>query len=75
MAERSADDIQREIERARVRLAAAVDQLTYRTNPKRVVENTKATLRQRAQTPQGRAVIGAAGGLVLILIVRRIRKH
>ncbi|MGH8861075.1 MAG: DUF3618 domain-containing protein [Jatrophihabitantaceae bacterium] len=75
MAERGADDIQREIERARVRLAGAVDELTYRTNPKRVVENAKVTLKQRARSPQGRAVIGAVGGLVVILVIRRVRKH
>ncbi len=74
MAERSADEIQREIEQARVKLAGAVDQLAYRASPKRVVENMKVTLKQRAQSPQGRAVIGVAGGLVVVLIVRRIRK-
>ncbi len=74
MAERSADEIQREIEQARVKLAGAVDQLAYQASPKRVVENVKVTLKQRAQSPQGRAVIGVAGGLVVVLIVRRIRK-
>jgi hypothetical protein len=74
VADRSADEIQREIEQARVKLAGAVDQLAYQASPKRVVENVKVSLKQRAQSPQGRAVIGAAGGLVVVLIVRRIRK-
>lgn len=73
MAERGADDIQREIEQARVSLAGAVDQLAYRTNPKRVGESVKQTLIARAQSPQGRAVLAAAGALVLILVVRRVR--
>jgi hypothetical protein len=73
--ERGADEIQRDIEKARVQLAGAVDQLAYRTSPKRVVENAKQTLRDRAQSPQGRIVIGAAGGLVVILIIRRIRRR
>ena len=74
MAERSADDIQREIERARVSLASAVDQLAYRTNPKRVSEGVKHTLVEKAQTPAGMAVLGGTGLLVVLLIVRRVRK-
>jgi hypothetical protein len=73
--ERSADDIQRDIEKSRAALASAVDQLAYRGNPKRLVETAKQTLREKAQSPQGRAVIGVTGGLVVIMIIRRIRKH
>ena len=73
--ERSADDIQRDIERARAQLATSVDELAYRTNPKRVSENIKQTLLQKAQTPQGQAVIGGVVLVVGFMIVRRIRKH
>jgi hypothetical protein len=73
--DRTADEIQRDIEQARASLATTVDQITYRTNPKRVVENAKTSLMEKAQTPQGKAVIGGAGALVLILIIRRVRKH
>jgi hypothetical protein len=73
--ERSADEIQRDIENARVSLAAAVDQLAYRTNPRRLADNAKQALKDKAQTPQGKAVIGGAGALVVILIIRRIVKH
>ena len=55
--ERSADEIQRDIENARESLAVAVDQLAYRTNPKRIADNAKQTLKDKAQTPQGKAVI------------------
>lgn len=75
MAERSPDDIQRDIEQSRAALAEAVDQLAYRTNPRRVADNVKQSLRERAQTTQGKIVIGVAGGLVVLLIVKRIRKH
>jgi osmotically-inducible protein OsmY len=71
---RSADDIQRDIERSRAELATAVDQLAYRTNPKRLVEQAKQTLRDRANSPQGRIVIGVSGGVVVVLIGLRIRK-
>ena len=73
--ERSADEIQRDIEKARAGLAASVDQLAYRTSPKRVAENAKLTLRAKANTPQGRIAIGVSGGLVVLLIIRRIRKR
>ena len=73
--ERTPEEIQRDIERSRAQLAATVDQLAYRGNPKRIVESTKQTLIDKASTPQGRAVLGVAGGLVLIAVVKRIRKH
>jgi hypothetical protein len=73
--ERGADDIQRDIERARVTLAAAVDQIAYRTNPKRLSEQAKQTLKDKAQSPQGKAILGGAGALVVILIIRRVRKR
>jgi hypothetical protein len=74
-AERSADDIQRDIEKARAGLAESVDQLAYRTNPKRVADNAKITLRAKANSTEGRIAIGVAGGLVVLLIIRRIRKR
>jgi len=73
--ERGADDIQREIESARVKLAGAVDQLAYRTSPKRVSETIKQTLKEKAQSTQGRIVIGVTGGVVVILVVRRFRRR
>ena len=73
--ERNADDIQRDIEQSRAALAEAVDQLAYRTNPKRVSDNLKQSLREKAQSPQGKIVIGVAGGLVVLLVVKRFRKR
>jgi hypothetical protein len=71
VAERTADDIQRDIERSRAALAQAVDQLAYRASPKRL----KDSLREKANSTQGRIVIGVAGGVVALLIVKRIRKR
>ncbi|MDT4933101.1 MAG: hypothetical protein QOK11_993 [Pseudonocardiales bacterium] len=73
--ERTADEIQRDIEQARASLAIAVDQLAYRANPKRVAEGLKHTLKQKAQTPQGQAVIAGVGLLVAVVVVRRFRKR
>jgi hypothetical protein len=74
-AERTADEIQRDIEQARASLAVAVDQLAYRTNPKRVIDGVKTSLVAAAKTPRGQAVLGGVGVLAVLLVVRRVRKH
>ncbi len=74
-AERSAEEIQRDIERSRAALAEAVDQLAFRTNPKHVADNVKKTVREKMQTPQVRAAIGVAGALFVVSLIRRVRKH
>ena len=73
--DRTADDIQNDIEHARASLADAVDQIAFRTNPRRVSESAKAALIARAQTPQGKAVLGGVGALLAIMIIRKIAKH
>lgn len=75
MAERNADEIQHDIEQARVSLASAVDQLAERTSPKRVANDLKQDVLAKARTPQGKAVLGGAGLLVAILVIRRIRRR
>ena len=72
--ERSADEIQREIEQARVTLAQSVDQLAYRTNPKRVANSARDRLIAKARTPQGQAVLGGAGVLLVVVLVRRYQR-
>lgn len=75
MAERNADEIQHDIEQARVSLASAVDQLAERTSPKRVANDLKQDVLAKARTPQGKAVLGGAGLLVALLVIRRIRRR
>lgn len=74
-AERSADEIQRDIENARASLAVAIDQLIFRTNPKRMANNAKQAVIEKVQSPEGKAVIGGVGALFGILVIRRIVKH
>ena len=75
MADRDADEIKRDIEQSRAALAEAVDEIAYRTNPKRVANNAKQSLIDRAKTPPGQIVIGVVGVTVVVLIVKRFRKH
>ncbi len=74
-ANRTADDIQRDIEQARTSLATTVDQLAERTSPKRMLNDAKQNLIAKAQTPAGKAVVGGAGALVALLVVRRFRRR
>lgn len=72
---RTADDIQRDIEQARASLASTVDQLAERTSPKRLADQTKKNVLAKAQSPTGRAVLGGAGVLVVLLVIRRVRRN
>src|SRR5262249_32825425 len=69
--ERTADEIQKDIERSRTALAKSVDALAYRTSPERI----KDMLREKANSTQGRIVIGVAGGIAVLLIIKRFRKR
>ena len=68
-----ADEIQREIEEARANLAQAVDRLAERSDPKRLADRLKVAVRLKLESPQGRAALGAAGALVALIVIRRIR--
>lgn len=72
--ERTPADIQQEIERARVQLASAVDQLVERGNPKRLAAQAKTSLRAKAMSPQGKKIIiGTAVAVVGLLVLARVR--
>jgi hypothetical protein len=70
--EKTADEIQRDIEQARASLAVAVDQLAERTSPKRIVNDTKRDLIARAKSPAGMAIIGGTAAVLVGLLVIRI---
>jgi hypothetical protein len=71
--ERTPEQVQREIEQARDALAVAVDQLTDRTNPKRLADDTKQAVLARVKSPQGKAVIAGVGVLFALVVIRGIR--
>ena len=72
--QRDASQIRAEIEQARDQLAVTVDQLADRLAPKRLVDDAKATLKQKALTPQGKAVIGGTGLLLGLMMIRNLRR-
>jgi hypothetical protein len=65
--------IQLEIDAARESLAATLDELTYRTSPKRLKAKGRAAVEQFLRTPAGQATVGVVGLLVTIAVVQKIR--
>ncbi len=69
---RDAETIQAEIERARDSLATAVDELTTRANPKRVIEEGRKTLLATLAEPRVKYSLMAVGALLAVVVVRRL---
>lgn len=69
---RDTERIEREIERAREELAATLDELTVRANPKRVLENGKQALLAKLQEPPVRYGLIGAGVLAAVIVVVKI---
>ncbi|MFC9832540.1 DUF3618 domain-containing protein [Rhodococcus sp. NPDC127530] len=68
---RDTESIEREIENARSQLASTLDELTVRTNPKRLVENTKRTLIAKLNEPAVKYGLIAVGAVAGLLVLRR----
>ena len=73
MVPRDPRQIQLAIDAARESLAATLDQLTYRTSPKRLRAKGQEAVQRFLQTPAGMATVGAVGLLVTFVVVQRIR--
>ena len=69
---RDAETIQAEIERARDALPVAVDELTTRANPKRVVEQGRQTLASTLAEPKVKYSLIAVGALLALVVLRRL---
>lgn len=73
-ADRSPEEIQREIERARVSLASSLDQLVERTSPKRLAAQTQQALKEWALSAEGKKVLGGvAAAVVALVVINRVR--
>jgi Protein of unknown function (DUF3618) len=69
---RDPETIQREIEQARDALAATLDELGTKANPKQYVDQGKDAVRARLDDPRLRYALIGVGVLVGVLIVRRL---
>ena len=70
---RSPEQIQFEIDAARESLAATLDELSYRGNPKRLTAQGKAAALAFLQTPPGIALVTVVGLTVTLLVTRRVK--
>jgi len=67
--------IQLEIDAARESLAATLDNLVYRSSPKRVADQGRQAALRFFQTPAGFAVIGGVGLLIGLTVFNTVRSR
>ncbi len=70
---RNPEQIQQEIDAARESLAGTLDQLVYRGSPKRLQAEAKVRVQHFLTTPAGQAAMVAAGLLVTLVVVQKVR--
>lgn len=75
MAERDPEAIKQEIDRARDRLAATVDSLAERADPRRLAGDLKARALDFVQKPVVIVSLVGISSVVVIVMVRRIRNR
>ena len=75
MADRDPDTIKQEIDAARDQLAATVDSLAVRANPRRLADDLKAQVIGFVTKPAVAASLAGVGALVVIVVVRRVRNR
>jgi hypothetical protein len=73
VAERDPETIKRDIDVARNQLAATVDTLTERANPRRLADDLKARTVEFVKKPAVIASLVGISSVVVVVVVRRIR--
>lgn len=75
MAERDPEAIKQDIDRARDQLAATVDSLTERANPRRIANDLKVAAIAFVKRPPVTFTLIGVGTLTVVLVIRRIRNR
>ncbi|CCK52508.1 Conserved protein of unknown function [Mycobacterium canettii CIPT 140060008] len=75
MADRDPDTIKHEIDLARDQLAATVDSLAERANPRRLADDVKARVIAFVTRPSVTVSLAGVGALVVVVVVRRVRNR
>jgi hypothetical protein len=75
VADRDPEAIKRDIDVARDQLAATVDSLAERANPRRLADDLKARVIGFVQKPVVLASLAGVGVLVVVVTVRRVRNR
>ena len=69
---RDPDTIQREIEEARDALASTLDRLGTQANPKRLVDNARASAVSKLNQPKIKYPLIGLGALVFLFLLRKL---
>jgi type VI protein secretion system component VasF len=69
---RDPDTIQREIEQAREALAATLDQLGDRANPKKLVDTAKTSAASTLNSPKVKIPLIAFAALIVLVLLRKL---
>ncbi|WP_144205798.1 DUF3618 domain-containing protein [Mycobacterium tilburgii] len=75
MVDRDPDTIKQEIDAARDQLAATVDSLAERANPRRLADDIKVRVIGFVTKPAVAASLAGIGALVVVIVVRRVRNR
>lgn len=69
---RDQEAIERDIEKARDALAATLDQLGTKANPKRLADNAKTSMQAKLNDPKVKYPLIGAGVLIALLMLRKM---
>lgn len=69
---RDTESIERDIEAARSQLAGTLDEISFRTNPKRIADNAKQTVLAKVNEPKVKYTLAGAGVLLVIVLLVKI---
>jgi small ligand-binding sensory domain FIST len=75
VADRDPDAIKQDIDVAREQLAATVDSLAVRANPRRLADDLKARVIEFVRKPVVTASLAGVGALVVVVVVHRVRNR
>ena len=74
MADRDPDTIKHDIDQARDELAATVDTLAERANPRRIAHDIRSGLVRLVKKPAVAMSLAGLGAVLVVLVVRKIRR-
>jgi hypothetical protein len=75
VADRDPEAIKQDIDVARDQLAATVDSLAERANPRRLADDLKARVIEFVKKPAVAASLVGVGALTVVIVVRRVRNR
>lgn len=75
MADRDPDTIKQDIDLARDQLAATVDSLAERANPRRLADDAKARVIEFVKRPAVTVTLIGVGSVVVVVVIQKIRNR